>query len=82
MEYLNMPADILRTSVKISRTANAYEAVCLTCGATLGKSRNPTMLCAADREHMLAEHHCSVEAFVAQHGSGKTKHEQRFGTTN
>jgi hypothetical protein len=77
-----MPADILRTSVKISRTADAYEAVCLTCGATLGKTRDTTMICTADREHMRAEHHCFVEPFVAQHGSGKAKHEQRFGSTN
>jgi hypothetical protein len=77
-----MPADILRTSVKISRTADAYEAVCLTCGATLGKTQDATMVCAADREHMRSEHHCFAEPFVAQHGSGKTKHEQRFGTTN
>jgi hypothetical protein len=77
-----MPADILRTSVKISRTADAYEAVYLTCGATLGKTRDATMACAADREHMHAEYHCFVEPFVAQHGSGKTKHEQRIGSTN
>jgi len=66
-----MPADILRTSVKITRTADVYEAVCLTCGAALGKSRDAEPLCQADREHMRVKHDFVGEFVVTHHGSEK-----------